>query len=432
MIALARRRPAVDVDTRMLAALVAGRGLYRVSVLAAAMLLIGAWGSQAFSPYAAAMGTYAFVLPVIASGIEKSALTLLPRASAGQPALIGSFLAVAAGLCALFSAGLLGAGAAGASIGSIGFAVGGLAVLLAVNQMLVGLHRALGRPLRDLANFVALSVATVAATLPALIAGSGVLDYVVTLAACVTALNVALLAALGRWSRPCRADLVRTARTVTLMGVADVAGGVTTAALFVILAASAVAEQTTSFYVTMTVAALVFGIVEYVLRVVQPQVSLALARDAANARRRVRRLGTAIVAGGLSYVALVVGSAIAVADVTPPPSGSWPWAPAVTLLVLCLPVFFATAILNYVLENLDARSLRLTATGSAAGVVGAVGAGLLTIPRWGAFGAVAALTMGEIVHAAAVQGRSSATGRRLTSRRGRVRGRRSLEFPGGG
>jgi hypothetical protein len=414
----------VQIGPRVLIALVAGRGLYRLSVLAAALLLIDAWTAPAFARYAAAMGAYAFVLPVVASGVEKSALRLLPPAAGRRPALVACFLLTGCGLAAVFVAVLAVAHAAGWGIGSAELAVGVLAALLAVNQMLVGLQRALGRPLLDVADSIALAVATVGATAPALVAGAGLLTYVLSLSAVVGILDVLLLAALRPWARP-RPELAQTVRTTALMGVADVAGGVATAALFVILAHSA-HEQTAPFYVTTSVAALAFGVVEYVMRVLQPQVSLALARRPATARRRARRLGLAIVAGGSAYLAIAFGVAVAMADITARPLGLASWAPAVALLVACLPVFLATAILNYVLENVDAASLRRTAAGSAAGLAAAVAAGLLLAPRWGAFGAVAALTIGEVGHAAAVLVQASPAGRRLASRWRLVRRKRAV------
>lgn len=409
----------------MLLALVAGRGLYRLSVLAAALLLIAAWGSAAFAPYAAAMGAYAFVLPVVASGIEKSALKLLPRASAGRPGLVACFAGIGCGLATLLVAGLVVARLAGWGLSSVGLAVGVLAALLAINQMLVGLQRALGRPLLDLADSVALAVATAGLTVPALVAGTGVLTYVLSLSAVAGVLDVVLLVLLAPFARP-GAQLAPTARSAGLMGVADVAGGLTTAVLFAILSRSALAEQTAPFYVTTSVAAIAFGVVEYVMRVLQPQVSLAIARRATGVWRRARRLGLAIVVGGSGYLALLFGVAVATTHVTGRPLGLPAWGPAVALLVACLPVFLATAILNYVLENLDATSLRRTATGSATGLAGAVAAGLLLAPRWGAFGAVAALTVGEVVHAAAVLGQGSPAGRRLALRWRVVRRKRAV------
>jgi hypothetical protein len=396
------------VSGRLLGALVGGRVVYRLAVLASTLLLVDAWGSSGFAAYAGAMGAFAFVLPVVASGVEKSALKLLPRTSAARPSLVGGFLAAGVGLAFLFLAVLGAAALAGWGVGSLRLAVGALAALLAVNQLLVGLQRALGRPRRDLANSLALAAATLGAAVAAVAVGAGALTYVCALAALVGCLDAVLLASLGPWSLRRlrrRSLLVHAARTTALMGVADVAGGLATAALFVVLSRSALAGQASPLFVTTSAAALLFGLVEFVLRVLQPQVSLALGRRPASARRHARRLGASIVLGGSAYLALAVAGAVALVDVTSPPAGLPDWAPALALLVALLPVFLATAILNYVLENLDTASLRLTAVGSAAGLAGAVGAGLVLAPRWGAFGAVAALAVGEIVHAAAVTAR---------------------------
>jgi hypothetical protein len=399
------------VGGRLLVALLGARALYRVAALVSSAVLLEAWGEDDFAPYAAALGIFNVVAPVLASGVEKAALKLLPRAGRTRPALVAAFVGTGAGLALVFVGALGVARLLGSdAIGGLELAAGAFVAALGLNQMLVGLQRALGHPRRDVANFVALASATAVATLVAAVGALGPLAYLVVLLAAVTALNVWLLATIGPWAlRPLRRRMLiaHAGATTVLMGVADVAGAGAVSALFLILSLSTLDAQTSYLFVTTSAAALLFGLLAYVLRVLQPQVSLAVSRAGGATWRRARRIGSAVVAGGSVYLAVVTVAAVLLFDVEDPPFGLPGYAPVLVLFVACLPIFLATALVNYLLENVDLASLRVTAAGSVGGLVGAVALGLVLVPQFGALGAVAALTGGEIVHAGVVLLRSA-------------------------
>jgi hypothetical protein len=397
LVADPRRAPRVGPG--LLVSLIAGRGAFRAAMLGSSVALLPLWGQSTFADYASAMGRFVFVVPLVNFGVEKTALKLVPRAGATRRSLVAALLA-AGGLLAVPFLLWLALAAALGWVSQLVTMAGLLAASLGLNQVLVALHRALGRPRHDARNFFALGAATAAATALVPLLGLGPVGFVAVLLAVTVTLNLVLLRGLrAPWREPLRARRVLgpfLVATMTLMGVADVSRGVSFSVLFLILGSTRFAPEIAALYVTATAADILLGVLEYVLRVFQPQVALALARRGHAARRWARRLSRSLVVGGAAWLALAFAGARQVDHALAGVPAAPPWTAVLFLFVACLPLFAAKAVANFLLENLDIGSLRLAAAASVAGTLSVAVLGLATVPRLGALGAVAALAGGEI------------------------------------
>jgi hypothetical protein len=404
------RPPVRPVGPGLLLSLVAGRGAWRVAINLSNVGLLAAWGAVVFAGYASAVGRTVALIPLVSCGVEKAALKLIPRARVARPLLVGAFFAVG---CLLALPFLAWAGVAvvwrWSGTAPLQLAVVPLQALLGLNLVLVGLARALGRPRHDPLNFLAL--AAVLLLLTAMAAGVGLPPLGVVLAelAAVAALDIALLRALPVAPRFTgllrRRGLLRgLLRTMALIGAYDVAVGVSLSLVFVTLSATRFRGESGLLLLVVSLWSLLFNGFAYLLRVFQPQVSVALRAGGMQARQpalRLARLAAVAVAGGLGLLgvaALLGGGLPAVLRGLPLPLA------AALVLLPRLPVLALAGGATWLLENADPGSLRLAATAAAGGLAGVAVLSVMLVPWLGAPGAVLALSGFEVVQVAMLLG----------------------------
>jgi hypothetical protein len=391
------------VGPGLLLSLVAGRGAWRVAINLSNVGLLAAWGAAAFAGYASAVGRTVALVALVSCGVEKAALKLLPRARAARPLLVAALLAI----CCLLALPFLAWAAVAVIWGRPGteplqLAVVPLQALLGLNLVLVALARALGRPRHDPANFLALAATLLLLTAMALAFGLPPLGVVLGELAAVVALDVALLRALPVAPRfaglPRRRGLLRgLLRTMALIGAYDLAVAASASLVFVALGASRFRGESGLLLLVVSLWSLLFNGFAYLLRVYQPQVSVALSRpggvDGRRHALRLARLAAAGVAGwaGLLAVAALLGGGL------PAVLRELPLSLAAALVLLPrLPVVALAGGAAYLLENADRGSLRLAATAAAGGLVGVAVLAAVLVPRLGAPGAVLALAGFEV------------------------------------
>jgi hypothetical protein len=389
---------------------VAGRGAWRVAINLSNVGLLAAWGAAVFAGYASAVGRTVALIPLVSCGVEKAALKLLPRARIARPLLVAAFLAVGCLLALPFLA-WVAAEAVWRRSGTdpLQLAVVPLQALLGLNLVLVGLARALGRPRQDPLNFLALAAALLLLT--AMAAGLGLPPLGVVLAelAAVAALDVALLRALP--VAPRFAGLLRRRgllrgllRTMALIGAYDVAVGASLSLVFVTLGATRFRGESGLLLLVISLWSLLFNGFAYLLRVFQPQVSVALRAGGMQARQqalRLARLAAVGVAGGLGLLgvaALLGGGLPAVLRGLPLPLA------AALVLLPRLPVLALAGGATWLLENTDPGSLRLAATAAAGGLAGVAILSAVLVPWLGAPGAILALAGFEVFQVAVLLG----------------------------
>jgi hypothetical protein len=383
----------------MLLSLLAGRGAWRIALALSNLGLLAVWGPAVFTRYAAVVGRSVVLVPLVACGVEKAALKLLPRARLARPLLVAAFLAVGCLLALPFVAWVVAAYALHQpGVAAFQVAVVSCQVLLGLNLVLVGLQRALARPHYDVANFTTLAVALLAVTALAWLAGLTPLGVSVAELLLLAAVDVALLRALPvaprvRGLRRRRRLLGGLVETMVLMGAYDLAAGAALSLVFVVLGATRFRGDAGWLLLITTLWSLLFNGFTYLLRVFQPQVSVALGRAGADAHRHALRLARLAAVGVGGWLALLAGTAAMLGGDFLPWLRDLPLPLLATVVLLTrLPLLALAGGASYVLENSDSGSLRLAAAAAASALAGVLALALLLVPRAGAPGAVLALS----------------------------------------
>lgn len=402
------------VGRAVLMSLVAGRGTFRAVQLVTAVLLLPAWGAQAYGVYATAMASFSWLTSLVFTGPEKTVLKLLPRATRTGPLITEALLVVVwclpVPLIAAFG-WLAATGRGGAAAIHVGVAT--MLLCSGCTLLLIGMHRAVGRPRVDAAGFAVMSVTQLGLLLATLRADLGPLGYLGAVIATQVVLNAGLATALGRPSLRIRRRpgfLRRVAWTALLMGGPELALYLTTAVLFALLATSRWAWQAAGLYVAVTVWSVLFNTMVFVLRVYAPRTSLRLLGGASqDARRRAARLARFAV--GVSLVWLAAAGLVAVFW-SPPALWSVPAQVAAwgVLLAARAPALVALVRSGYLLENSDARAPRVTGSAAVAGLAAATVTGVVAVPAAGALGVLIASAVADLAQATVIAARASERG----------------------
>lgn len=375
------------IGPRRLLTLLSGRAAFRLLLYGSAGVLVAAWSQEDFNRYAAAVGAVGWLSMVVQSGPEKAALTLIPRAHRTREQLAGMLRAAVAYVPLPFTAAAVAALLIGP--GST-FTIYLLAVAyyigLGCGMLGVAVHRALGGYARDTVHFTLLGVGMIAMAGLAFALSVPPVAYLAGLLVLVTALNLALLRGLPR-GRPPRPGLRRVlARTVVLMGAADVMSNAMIGTLFVELSLTSYANQSGDLYMMTLGWGFAVSVVYTVQRIYQPRLALRMsAGGAAEVRALVRRLaGLAIGASALWLV--VAGAAMA--------GGLAGTRSLIVLGILLATLLPANALASSgiaVLENTGEAGLRGSAKAAVLAWAVTAALGALAVPLAGAAGAVYAL-----------------------------------------
>ncbi len=392
-----------------LTALLAGRGSYRLIQLAATVLLLPVWGAG-YGTYAAAVASFSWLTALVLTGPEKTVLKMLPRAPRTGPliteALLGLVWLLPVPLLLAFATVLVlrPGGPAPVYVGVATMQLGAGCTLL-----LIGLHRAAGRPRVDAGSFFVLSATLVVLVALAAAGYLQPLGYVTAVVGVQIALNATLAGALGRpsvriWQRP--AFLRRLVWTAVLMGTTDVCLYLTTGVLFAMLAASALADQVGRLFVIEVLWSAGVNFLLYVLRVYAPQISLRqTGRAAQQGRVRAGRLARAIAGYNAGWLA-VVGVILAATELADTRSAGWQALLWTVLLVTRAPAVAGLIWSGYLLENTDAGATRVTGLAALVGLATATVTGLIAVPALGGVGVIVSVAVAEAVQALVIAARA--------------------------
>lgn len=396
-----------------LASLLAGRASYRLVLLATTVALLPVWGEERYGTFAAAMAAFSWLTALVFTGPEKALLKLLPRSPRIGPDVIAGLVAVLWWLPLPLASAFVLVWAGGASTAAVYVGVATMHLSVGCTMLLVGLHRATGRPRADSATFLTMSVAQVL-LLGGAVAGHVLpVGYVAAVVLLQLGLNVALSVALGRPSLRIRRRprfVGRLVVTALLLSGTDQFLYLSTAVVFLLLQGTGHAGQVGRLYVASLVVSVAVNLMLYVLRVFAPRTSLLLAgRSAAVGRARAARLA-AVVTGVQAAWLVAAGLAVwlaGIAAMTEPVPQMVVWA---VLLATGAPGLALLLWANYLLENTDATAPRVVAAAAVAGLLTVVVSGVLLIPPFGGVGVIIATTGGQVAYAAvlAAVGRPSA------------------------
>jgi hypothetical protein len=388
----------------MLASLLAGRASYRLVLLATTVLLLPVWGEERYGTYAAAMAAFSWLVAVVLTGPEKTMLKLRPRAGRIGAAVSDALVAVLWWMPLPVAVGFGVAWLNGAEHVAVYLGVAAMQLSLGCTMLLIGLHRAAGRPRSDALSFLTMSVAQVV-LLGAAVAGVGPSGYLGAVILVQLAVNLALSVTLGRPSLRIRYRprlLRRLGWTAVLLASPELFLYLSTAILIVILARSVHAEQIARLYVVSIVWSAGLNLALYVFRLYIPRTSLMLAgRASRQGRARAARL--ALRAAGWNAVWLV-GAAVLIpvaglADVTSATGQVVVWA---GLLATRVPGVAGLLWANYQLENADATAPRVVGLAAVVGLIVTGAAGLVAVTTLGGVGLIVSTAVGELAYSLVV------------------------------
>lgn len=398
--------PAAPTDSRRyhirpltLLSLLAGRGTYRLVQLLTTVLLLMAWGEPRYQVYAAAMSSFSWLTALVFTGPEKTVLKLLPRAPRTGPMITEALLAVVwlmpIPLVVAFAVSL---GLWGEAVATIYLGVAAMLLGSGCTMLLVGLHRALGRPWPDVGSFLVLSLLQVGLLAACLAGWLGPPGYITAVIVTQSVVNAVLAVQLGRPTLRIRhraGYLRRIIWTVVLMSGGEVCVYLSSGVMFNLLAFSRWSWQLSQLFVVITVWSVAFNLLLYVLRVFAPRVSLRLAgRASRSGRQRAARVASGVVVADVAWLALAGWglSQFDLAAVTAK-AGFVFWA---ALMVSRAPAMMILAWAGYLLENTDARAPRITGLAAAVNLGITALVGMVAVPAWGGVGIVVGLAVAEL------------------------------------
>ena len=377
---------------RMVLTLLAGRAAFRGMVVLSAPLLLAAWGADVFGPYALAMGSTLVLNPLVGSGTEKSAGTLVPRyRPPAADRVLGAHLVVAAAItgCSLLLA--VPFALADPDRAELWLLAGATNVGFGAVQALVAYWRVLGQPSADPASFGVLAIVTAGGLALAGFAGLGPQTYLALqagTAAAVCAVLVLRLRGHIRLRRLRRRALRLVARTTVLMGTNTLLATAPFSVVVAVLGGQWDPATVSHFYVALTVYTIAGNVLDYLQRVYQPWLTTALRATPERVlepTRRGARLGRAVLApvGALAVV-----------------TAGWTLGPVLAPLagmVAVTPTLMMVALVLWVRENAVTATLGATTRAGIIGLAGTAAVALLLVPPLAATGALLALLLGAAV-----------------------------------
>jgi hypothetical protein len=379
--------------------IIAGRGAARAAVQFAMVALLPVWGVDEFGRYAAAIGTF-FWLVLLVTAMEKAALTVLPRTRLTTGRITRMLLARAAVPLAVTAAvalllAPLGETPALYAAAAVWAAGQGLLSVLAT------LHRMDGRPGRDSAAFLALAGWVVIASGLAVAGLLRPYAYLLTLIAGVLldcfVLALGIPALRGRSPRPRRRLGGLLNRRVLLLGLSDVADSCSGSVLYLVIAFAGRPADSAALYLALLVSGALCGLCLLLLRLRQPVTSLRLRGLGGEAgRRRAGRVAgwAAAVTGGAVALALAGVLAAGLSNVDGLAAVGASRLALGTAVAVEMTVFCAVLYAVNLLENTNGAALTVTSSASLLGLATTAVAAVAAIPVLHAVGALLALVTG--------------------------------------
>ncbi|HIW62437.1 MAG TPA: oligosaccharide flippase family protein [Candidatus Stackebrandtia excrementipullorum] len=390
------------LSIRTILPLVGARAVYRVGMALSSVILIVEWGKDEFAGYALAIGTFGVLSFVTTMGVEKSALKLIPRARYTARQLTTLFVLLPALLSAACALGVVWYGL-NSDYPLLMIMGGGLAICGGVNQVLVGLHRVHGRPHRDMINYLLLFVSVVVAVACAVFGGLGPVGVMGIMLGSVFVANLILVPTLPLTRvRNIRKPLVWSSiRASALMSADEIAGSAIISLGFLLIGHSDFRSQAAYMYVVLESSTFMMAGFGYILRILQPRISVYMHRSdsAAAMFERAKYWLKIMLISGPPYLVLVAVGGFTWEATTGAPAG-----PVLIFLLYLssVPFFLLIGTINYLLENHDNTSFISTAAGSMAGMIGACAVSLALVPWIGALGAMLTWALADIIHAATI------------------------------
>ncbi|MCR6481349.1 hypothetical protein M8542_00815 [Amycolatopsis sp. OK19-0408] len=400
--AVAPPRPAVVLR------LLAGRGVFRLSVQLMGLVLITAWGARDYGRFANALGLMTW-LNFVPGAAEKSALKTLPRLRLTRDAVAALAVRIAAApVLAVLAAMVVALVVAPKSDAALYLTAAGWSIAGGLLMTVSGLHRLRGKSTLDALAFTAGSVVVGVVTCVTWAVRWPPETHLALLLGGLLVILGTSAALLPRpWLRGGGVAghrlLPAYGRSTVLLGLTEVLDVLSTSVVFGVLALSGRTTDSGPFYLALLVSSAFCSLLFYQLKLHQPTASWRL-RGTGAAAGRAR-------AGGLLKLVERAGIAFAVllaAGLAAPATRAWLGAEdnyvVLAALVLLETALYATGLYaSFLVENTNSKVLTLTSgTAVVSLAVTAVAAAVL-VPALGPVGGFAALVLALAVKAAVLR-----------------------------
>lgn len=400
--AVAPPRPAVVLR------LLAGRGVFRLSVQVMGLVLITAWGAHDYGRFANALGLMTW-LNFVPGAAEKSALKTLPRLRLTRDAVAALAVRIAAAPVLAVLAGMVVAlVVAPRSDAALYLTAAAWSISGGLLMTVSGLHRLRGKSTLDALAFTAGSVVVGIVTCVTWAVRWAPETHLVLLVGGLLVILGASATLLPRpWLRggglPGHRLLPAFGRSTVLLGLTEVLDVLSTSVVFGVLALSGRTTDSGPFYLALLVSSAFCSLLFYQLKLHQPTASWRLrGTGAAAGRARAVDLLKLVELAGIGFAVLLA------AGLAVPSTRAWLGAEdgyvVLGVLVLVETAMYATGLYaSFLVENTNSKVLTLTSgTAVVSLAVTAVAAALL-VPPLGPVGGFAALVLALAVKAAVLR-----------------------------
>ncbi|MEU7788475.1 hypothetical protein [Amycolatopsis sp. NPDC049159] len=400
--AVAPPRPAVVLR------LLAGRGVFRLSVQVMGLVLITAWGARDYGRFANALGLMTW-LNFVPAAAEKSALKSLPRLHRTRDAVAALAVRLAAvPVLAVLAATVVALVVAPRSDAALYLTAAAWSISGGLLMTVSGLHRLRDKSTLDALAFAAGSVVVGVVTCVTWAVGWPPETHLALLLGGILVILGTSVALLPRpWLRgggvPGHRLLPAFGRSTVLLGLTELLDVISTSVVFAVLALSGRTTDSGPFYLALLVSSAFCSLLYYQLKLHQPAASRRMrGTGAAAGRARAVALLRLVERAGIAVVVLL-GAGLAIPGTRASLTAEDAYV-VLGLLVLVETALYATGLYaGFLIENTNSKVLTLTSGTAVVSLVATAAAAALLVPVLGPVGGFAALVFALAVKAAVLR-----------------------------
>ncbi|GAB3136763.1 hypothetical protein GCM10027258_11450 [Amycolatopsis stemonae] len=388
--------------------LLAGRGVFRLSVQAMGLVLITAWGAHDYGRFANALGLMTW-LNFVPAAAEKSALKALPRLSRTRDAVAALAVRLAAvPVLAVLAATAVALVAAPASDAALYLTAAAWSISGGLLMTVSGLHRLRGKSTLDALAFTAGSVVVgVVTCVTWAVRWSPGTHLALLLAGILVLLGVSVALLPRPWLRgggvPGHRLLPAFGRSTVLLGLTELLDVISTSVVFAVLALSGRTTDSGPFYLALLASSAFCSLLYYQLKLHQPAASRRLrGTGAAAGRARAVSLLRLVERAGIG-VAVLLAAGLAIPGTRGLLTAEDAYV-VLGVLVLAETALYAIGLYaGFLIENTNSRVLTLTSGTAVVSLAATAVAAALLVPPLGPVGGFAALVLALAVKAAVLR-----------------------------
>ncbi|WP_284745167.1 hypothetical protein [Amycolatopsis sp. RTGN1] len=388
--------------------LLAGRGVFRLSVQLMGLVLITAWGARDYGRFANALGLMTW-LNFVPAAAEKSALKCLPRLRRTRDAVAALAVRLAAApVLAVLAATAVTLVVAPRSDAALYLTAAAWSISGGLLMTVSGLHRLRGRSTLDALAFTAGSVVVgVVTCVTWAVRWSPETHLALLLGGILVLLGASVLLLPKPWLSgggvPGHRLLPAFGRSTVLLGLTELLDVISTSVVFAVLALSGRTTDSGPFYLALLVSSAFCSLLYYQLKLHQPAASRRLrGTGAAAGRARAVALLRLVERAGIAVVVLL-GAGLAIPGTRAFLTAEDAYVVLGVLVVVETALYATGLYASFLLENTNSKVLTLTSGTAVVSLAATAVAAALLVPALGPVGGFAALVFALAVKAAVLR-----------------------------